>query len=342
MRFQQLPPFEKHLEATADIQGSVYTLLAQDPIERKLFRDKILEKLSLQGVAFEIFKINLEGASFQTVRQELDSSDLFSLNKVYILTHLEKASKQVLDELPSLIKKISYTALIFEADDGKVEAKLYEKLKKEMIALDLLKEKPWDKKGRFFSYALQVLQKSKKGINKEVLEWLYESTDKQFSFFVKEIEKLDVFTYLEPQITMVHVQKVGSSIADVNTYLMCEGVVFGLDNGFDLGASYDVDQNNFFSLIGQLRFQFHLGVKISGYLLKKTPKEEYEGHFSYSVQKNLNRYLEACQAYGSKYFEEGLDLLFKIEKKSKTESSCYQSLWVGLLTRFKQLQERVS
>ena len=58
MRFQQLSPFEKHLEATADIQGSVYTLLAQDPIERKLFRDKILEKLSLQGVAFEIFKIN--------------------------------------------------------------------------------------------------------------------------------------------------------------------------------------------------------------------------------------------------------------------------------------------
>jgi len=338
VRYHTLSGLEKHLaQASLEAEGNFFGIQAEDSLERLWIREKILPVLTKKfpGVALE--EIDLEQTCLQKALQEMDSTDLFAHQKIYVLKSPEKLSKDSLEVLTRQLPRLGCLGVIIEGYDTKVEIKLYEKLKKQMVVLDLTKEKPWDKKARLFSWLESFAARHKKSLHKEALEILYEKSQRHFSWMYQELEKLICFAKDSPQITLKDVQKLCGLEAEVNTYLLCEGVIFGGKEGIRQALNYALDSQELFALFGQLRFQLHTGMKLQEYLNKGAPQEEFEGSFVYSVQKNLPKYIKACHNLPKDYFFQGLVLLLDYEKKAKSQSLDHKALFTSLLMHLEQL-----
>ncbi len=340
MRYHTLSALEKHLSlATFDSEGNFFGILAEDALERRLIREKIFSFIVKKFPGTGLQEIDLEQVPFQQVLQEMESIDLFALKKIYVLKALDKLSKDAIDLLIKRLPSLGCLGVMLEACDAKVEAKLYEKLKKQMVVLDLTKEKPWDKKARLFSWLEGFAAHQKKTLQKEALELLYEKSHKHFSWMVQELEKLLCFAKDSSHITLKDVQKLCGLDAEVNTYVLCEGIVFGGQEGIRQALNYKMEAQELFALIGQMRFQMHTGMKLQEYLKKGVPQEEFEGNFVYNLQKNLPKYIKACQNLRSDYFSQGLVLLSEVERKAKSQSIDYKALFTSLLMHLEQLQQ---
>ena len=342
MRYHTLSALEKHLaQASFETQGNLFGILAEDSLERWLIRDKICSFLKKKFPEVVLQELDLQQSSLQELLQEMDSVDLFASQKIYVLKSLEKLSKEQLD---FFIKKLPSTqcfGVIFEGWDGKVETKLYEKLKKQMVVLDLSKEKPWDKKTRLISWLEAFAAKEKKTLQKEAAEILYERCQKQFSWMYQELEKLLCFAKDSAHISVKDLHQVCGLEADVNTYVLCEGIIFGGQEGIKNALNWQLDSQDFFSLLGQLRFQLHIGMKLTDFLKRGLPIEEFEGSFVYNIQKNLPKYIKACQNLSRDFFFKGLVLLCEYERRAKSQSIEYQALFTSLvmqLAQFKQVR----
>lgn len=339
MRYPTLSGLEKHLaQSPLEPEGNFFGILVEDALEQRFLREKIVVCFVRKFPEASLKEMDFEQVSLQQALQEMDSSDLFSSMKIYILKSLEKLSKESLEVLTKQLPFLGCLGVIIEGHDTKVETKLYEKLKKQMVVLDLTKEKPWDKKARLFSWIDALAAKHKKSIQKEALELLYEKSHKHFSWMYQEFEKLLCFAKDIPLITLKDVQKLCGLEAEVNTYVLCEGIVFGGKEGIKNALNYSMDAQELFALFGQLRFQMHTGMKLQEYLKKGAPQEEFEGSFTYGIQKNLPKYIKACQNLPQDYFFQGLVMLSDYERKAKSQSLDYKALFTSLVMHLEQMQ----
>lgn len=339
MRYHTLPALEKHLAQTPfNPHGNCFGIQAEDDLERRFIRDKIASYFIKQFPRVAAQEIDLAQANIQHVLQEIDSTDLFATEKLYVLKSPEKLTKEALELLIKKLSEAQCLGVIVEGHDVKVETKLYEKLKKQMVVLDVSKEKPWDRKARLFSWLESIATHHKKMVHKDALEMLYEKCKKQFSWMYQELEKLLCFAKDASSISAHDVQKLCGLDPEVNTYVLCEKIVFGGQEGIRQALNYPMQPQELFALLGQLRFQLHTGIKLQEYLKRKIPYEEFEGSFSYAIQKNLPRYIKVCQQLPDSYFYDCLVLILDYECKAKSHSLDYQALFTSLVMHLEQLQ----
>ena len=334
MRFYTVSSFDKHLSETLSLQSQELSLLsfvALDPFEKSFLREKALFQIKKKFSDLKTVVLDLSEVTLQELNQEVSSCDLFFSRKLYIFKHLDKASKQILDGITELTTQRGVDFAIFESSEGKVEEKFYEKVKKQLVTLDLSREKPWERKERIFLWLDQLAHKRKKNIHKEVLEFLYEKCQKEFSLMFQEIEKLICFIDPATAVTLKDVQKICLTQTEVNNWNLTEGLVWDAGNILSDAASKEVDGQEFFSLLGQIRYHLQLGMKLKKALVSEGDLQKISSLFPAVNQKSLTKYLQAIPKTSLEFFTTSLTTLFEYELKGKSSNIDHTILWTSLI-----------
>lgn len=334
MRFYTVSSFDKHLSETLSLpsqQLSLLSFVAIDSFEKSFLRERAVLKIKKKFSDLQVLVLDLSELTLQELNQELSSCDLFISRKLYIFKHLDKASKQLLDGMTELITQRGVDFAIFESSEGKVEEKFYEKVKKHLVTFDLSREKPWERKERVFLWLDQLAHKRKKVIHREVLEFLYEKCQKEFSLMFQEIEKLICFVDPAPSVTLKDAEKICLTQTEINNWNLTEGLVWDWDNILADAASKEVDAQEFFSLLGQIRYHLQLGIKLKKAVLSEGDLQKISSLFPAVNQKSLSKYLEAIPKISLEFFTRSLITLFEYELKGKSSNIDHTILWTSLI-----------
>lgn len=336
MKFHSIQSFEKHLQETfpKDI-SHLYAVIATDLIERRFLIDKILQALKKAGITLEKVSYLLEESSFEEIRDELEAQDLFSGNKIILLKHFEKASASFLENTAEVLARGCSHYVIFEGEEWKAD-KFYEKLKKEIIVIDLSKEKPWERKQRLFSWIEGVIQRNRKNVHKEVLDILYDRCEKNFSAMMQEVEKWLIYGKDEQTFTKKELEKLCGYKPETNNWSLAEEIVW--EGSITQALDKKIDQSQFFSILGQLRYQCELGVKIKQLLLSGASQENVYKAFPQLQSKTMQKYLSHAQHYRLEYFQQAQALLSDYELEVKSSPLKSHFFWTTLLIKLKNLQ----
>jgi DNA polymerase-3 subunit delta len=342
MKFQTVQAFERHLQDTPKQQlGSLFAVVAIDFLERKLLVDKIVAVFKKDNPSVDVIKMEISDQSLLAIKEELETFSLFSSNKVLVLKEVEKASKSLLDNLSTYFKVAPAYPVIFEGHDFKNDPKFYEKLKKEMIVIELTKEKPWEKKQRILNWVEGFCKKEKKTLSKDVLESLYEKCHKDLSLVMQEVEKLVIYTGQEAVITLAHLHAICGAEGELNLWTLAEAIVWQDAEAMWLKSlEFPMDTAVFYPFLGQLRYHYQQGLKIFQLTSQGLNFEELSQKLPQLQPKHLQRYYASIQKFSANYFTQALLLLFEIDIQSKSRSLDLQILWIDLLTRLKNIKKR--
>lgn len=340
MKFQTLQAFEKHLQDTPKEHFPCYfAVLASDVMERRFLVEKIFTALKKLDPSFEIIKFDLSVVAFETLRDELSSSDLFASKKCIHLKNLEKATKAILEALSEILLREKVYPVILEGEDIKNDPKFYERLKKELVVIDLTKEKPWERKARIVSWVEGFLYKHKKSIQKDVLESLYEKCQKNLSQMMQEVEKLICYVKDSSVITLSHVETLCDLKVESQSWGLSEAVVWEVQ-GCALAAKENMDQTNFYSMLGQLRYHYQVGLKMKQLIGSNLSEGEVSSFFPTLQPKTLHKYYQSAFSMKEEYFTKAISYLFECEVKSKSQSIDLNLLWVDLLANINKIKTR--
>ncbi|MBM3192198.1 MAG: hypothetical protein FJZ63_06085 [Chlamydiae bacterium] len=254
---------------------------------------------------------------------------------------MEKASKSFLEAFLNYLQETPPSPIIMEGEDFK-EAKFYEKLKKELVVVELTKEKPWEKKQRLFSWIEALCKKEGKTIARDVLETLYDACDKSLSFLYQETEKLLLYTGSEKTITRAHLQALCSLEGETNPWSLAEAIVWQDSKPlWQKGVQEAIDSSNFYAMLGQLRYHYQLGLQLQESFCQKFSVEETLKTFPQLQPKLVQKAYECLGKLPSNYFSKACILLTEYEILSKSTSRPLESLWINLLGRLQSFATHV-
>lgn len=324
VKYLTYPSFKKHLQESVSFQG-VYAVICQDAQERKIFVKEIFGKKKQENSSLELSFISTEDVDFAGFVTSLESIDLFSSAKVFVLRNIEKASKSFLENLSSYLEKRPEVFLIVEGE--KLEKSFYETLKKSLVALDLSLEKPWDRKARIVFWLAQYVKRDKKQLSPIVADKLYERCDKDFALMLQELNKLVCFTE-EELITEKHLDECFFQKAEEKLWNLAESVIF--DPASKEVAAFEPDLAEFSQMLPLLRMHLQTAAKLQS-LKEQNLLSEIKEYLPSLSQKNEQKYLAFLQKCSPKFSEKALLHLFEIEKKSRSISVGPDILWTKLL-----------
>lgn len=339
MKFQTLQAFERHLNDTPKEQfPSYFCVIASDLLERRFLVEKILAALKKINSSFEVLKLDLGEVSSNTLREEVLGGDLFASKKCLHLKSLEKAPKLTLEALSTSLMQQKSHLVVFEGEDLKNDPKFYEKLKKEMVVIDLTKEKPWEKKTRVLSWVEGFIYKNKKSVQKDVLESLYERCQKNLSQMMQEVEKLLCYAKESPAITFSHLELLCGLQVEHQSWGLSEAIVWE-NQGVVQAASQEMDQAHFYLMLGQLRYHYQVGLKIRQLIAARLSEEEVSSFFPNLQPKTFHKYYQATLPLKEEYFTKAITYLFDYEVKAKSQSIDLNLLWIDLLSNLNQIKK---
>lgn len=334
MKLQTYQAFKQHLKQHFNgAKENLFAVVAMDFYERELIVKGILESFKESRVVF----FEALDANFSALRSELDSGDLFSEQKVFVIKSFEKASKSFSDQLALYLENGSEYSIILEGE--KLDKGFYDKVTKKIIALDLTNEKPWDRKGRIVSWLNHYAKKENKQLSLDLAEHLYDSSNKELSIMLQELNKLICYTVGSSNITMADFKAVSSTSKEDKLWNLSEELVFQADRKFfEEVACKKLDSTTFHLLIAQMRYHLQIAAKLQS--LQKDVKKPLASHFPNIQPKTLQKYENALASKPSAYAENALKALFEAEVKSKSIPVDENVLFLELITKLSQCAEK--
>ncbi len=324
MKFNKLDPFEKHFkDSFPDHLSPVYLVICPKESERK----KILFSLSrLLEAASDYRKCSL----ISDALLQVNGGSLFSARVSAFFDGVEHLSKDELASLCRYVAKPNPSAiLILGAGSSKNVSELYKKGLKEMVLLDLSKEKPWEEKERFKKWAVQRFLSEKKQITPAALELLLGSLPPNRILIDQEIEKLLCYVGEGKEVNEGHIRAIASSLPEVNLFQVAQQLIWG--KGAQLPEVNDL--NLLLPLIGILRSQLEIGLKLSCLISQRVSNEEIAGHFPKLWPKALAGCIDGTKKKGEPFFIEGLKALYTLEYGVKTSAAKPRVLFSMFLSR---------
>lgn len=278
MKYVKIDSFEKHLdEALPDHPSEVYFILMEDPFERRFVAERISKK-----IGFEVIHCDND-----QLLEELESPSLFSNKRTLI------CDEAIEKEIP----KVEDYVLIFT---GKEAPPFYKKMEKEGTTLDLIREKPWDRKSRLQRWLLECARDRGKALSVDGATYLIHFSHVDFAMLLQELDKIIAYSGVEKKLSLEMVKEICSLDPIQNGWQISEAVV--------LGGTVHYGEIDLYTLIGQLRYQLQLGLQIA--LAKEPPK---------TSPKKIERFRRS--GLNSSYFTEGLKELFNLEMKMRSNIS---------------------
>lgn len=309
MKFQKLESFEKHFkEAFPKHLSSVYAVVCSQESERK----------KIMGSLIHLLEKESDLKRFQQVKpaiMHLNGGSLFSTKVTAVLDGAELLIESDIELLLHYIGTLNPQGyLLLGSATAKHISTLYNKGKKEMVVLDLSAEKPWEEKQRLQKWLVQTVHAQKKQIAPDAVEAIFERLPCDRLLLTQEIEKLICYVGQRTELIRTDVEALCSTSVELNHFQLAQQLVWGgLKNIPDLN-----DLAVLLPLIGQLRSQFEMGLKMAVLIKKGASGEEIAAAFPRLWPKALQQCLEGARQFGISYFKKGLMHLFDLEFGLKT------------------------
>ncbi len=300
MKLKSAAAFEKQLrEAAPDHFSKVYMILVSDPFERRYYVNKLYNFLAH-------YKPKL---SFRSGEEALEMG-LFSEERV---VHLE-AEKG--------IKSFPKDVIVIFSGEKCLPA-FYKEIENEVVCLDLLLEKPWEKKERLIEELQRIARQGQKSISLHVASRLLEQVGNDFSSLKNELEKLLLFIGDRKIVEEKDIEEITKTEKEVTAWQIAEALVWKCK---DVKRQEFKDLSEVLALIALVRHHIYLGIQICR-----------EKEIS-SLRKNqIDIYLPFCKKVGLFYFIERLLFLFEWEVKAKSSTFDPTLLWDLLVIHYDTL-----
>lgn len=253
----------------------------------------------------EVFSYG-EDHLFTDVMNEIMQPSLFGGSKVFIITHCDAYTD---DQWDMLFKEKEGTLFFFQ----KIAKKpLLERFKKSGAILQLLEEKPWDRKNRLVSEAIYTLAKDGIMISQPVAAFFVERVFTDLHLFHSELAKLRCYGIGKTKLDAVDIDALIKPLAEENVFKASEEILW---KG-NLLKNFSVDTiSTLLQLLGAFRFQAYLGLK----MIAKEPSKV--------AAWQEKRHKQRAVVLGSSFFKKSLSLIFKAEQRAKQSRLCPSALF---------------
>ncbi len=309
MKFQKLEAFEKHFkEAFPQHLSAVYAVVCSQENERKKILASLVQLLEKEADLKRCQQV-------KDVLGHLNGGSLFSGKTAAVLDGVDLLLDSEVQQLTQYVTAPNPQGqLLLGAANGKNISTLYEKGKKEMVILDLTQEKPWEEKQRMQKWLVQVIHAQKKQIAPDAVEAIFERLPCDRLNLGQEIEKLICYIGERTAVTRADVETICSSSVEYNFFQIAQQLVWG---GLKTVPDFH-DVSVLLPLIGMLRNQLEMGLKMAVLIKKGSSQEEISAAFPRLWPKALQQCVDGARQFGIDYFKRGLIDLFEFELGLKT------------------------
>jgi len=324
MKFLKTEAFEKHLEeALPEHPSALYGVALADPFERQFVIERLLRQMGAEAQWMRVSETPLA-----VFTEELDSPSLFSSKRILVYDEVDKLKKgeaieEAFQALPDEMHVICAGTTI----------RFYEPLKKDMVLLDLSKEKPWERTSRLKRWLLQEVQRGGKTLAADAAAYLSEFCNLNFEALMQEVQKLITYVGDAPEIDLKAVQAIATLQITQKGWQLSEAIVWGGDIHFPTLHRLDAQELHLF--LGQLRYQMQLGLVISSCLARKEP-QVIQQEYPKLPAKTLDKYMRLAQSFSLSYFREGLKDLFELEVQSRMKTASLTLLFDRFIAGLKR------
>lgn len=260
MKFYSSFPFIEHITASyPDHLGSMMLVYQANGCERDYLVDEV--KGCFSTCAIKQFYIGRGDG--QKAMEELLAYDLFTEKSLIIVNEIEQWKKEELYAFAENLKKVSTGSSIWVllvGSDEKGHKDFYTNYHDVCVALDLTREKPWDRDKRLLAWSMKEPTKYGKSFSSVVAQKILERAKGDFSFVASEVKRLCSSVGERGLITLDDLHKWGSRLAselswDFAQKLVCEDA---------MGASHVFSKSTISSsFITQVRYFLHIGLALS-------------------------------------------------------------------------------
>lgn len=247
-----------------------------------------------------------EEHSFSDLMNEVFQASLFSPSKVFIILHSDQYTdeqwKTLLDEREAVIYVFKKT----------IKKPLLTKFQKEGIVLNLLDEKPWDRKNRLVSKVVYSMHESGVSISQPTAYRFVERVFVDLHLFTAELLKLKIYAIGKKSLEDADIDAIVKPLVEENAFKVAEEIIWKRE----ATSNFVVDSTSaLLQVLGAFRFQAYLGLKITSSEGVSLPLWQ------------MKKYKQKAEEFGSDYFKQMLVTLFKIEERAKQTSISARALY---------------
>jgi len=285
MKFFKSETFEKHFKQSLLHHISpLYLLMLSDPFERKFLAQRMVDAIGVEHIY--VYP--------DALLNEINSPSFFSHKYLCICDNIEKYMEKTLP-LPSHLIMILM---------GKSEPSCIKTLIKKGVILDLVQEKPWERKKRLQRWLVETAYAKGYKLKDKVINYLLQFYHADFSRMLQELEKGITYAGNEKALSLEKLQKIASPPLLQTEWQLSEAFVWGGNINL-LSAIREC--RNYYALIHQIRYQLHIGLTlaIGGIPQKLSPKR-------------CEKFKPLALSYTPSYFLRGIQELFMLEQKMRT------------------------
>lgn len=258
----------------------------------------------------QVTRYDATEVSPMTIQDEVRTPSLFGGLRILYVDQIDKVKP-----LGAFLDLLNHPApdviLIFGASTAKPVAELYQKGKKDLVAVDVSEEKPWDKERRLQEWIRDEARREGKQLASDVAAQLIHHLGTDLATLHQELKKLITFVGEKNILEKKDIEAIcgakdlttGWQLAET---LVWKGPVSLKDKMGDLGFV--------FPFLGQVRYHLQLGAQIADLIERKTP--DLKKHFP-SVR-NLEKFIPVATQRGSRFFLHALLHLYDFELTAKS------------------------
>lgn len=312
MKYNSLSAFLKQIQAaTPNHFSSIYSIAMKDAFERRYLAKKLY-------LFLRHYRPNMELESIADAKHlSLQSDSLFSTERFVVIEDVDKWKKGDLDRLGKDLE-LAGSGLTVLLLGEQIPNGLFRKIEKDIVALDLSGEKPWDRKRRIGEEVLKIAKAYGKTISFDVVEALLARVGEDFALIKNEVEKLCTFVGKREVIVKGDIEAVVSVGVEESLWNVAEAVVFG--GSFERPKFKDLAE--VFGVLGQIRYYLNIGLELASQV-----EASLEPKHASLRPKQLDLLLPKCRALGSRYFASKICELFEKEVDAKTNYANFNVLW---------------
>jgi len=321
VKFPSVAVFDKHLkEAFPDHLASIFLIVTPDEYERRKNIDKITALLQKKDAHLRLVRLSGLEDPLERVKEEILTpclfGGLFGGLTLVIYEAVDKVKNNA--DLGDLFAHFPPGVhLVLGATGYKAVSELYQKGKKEIIALDMGDEKPWEKERRLQEWLVQEVRRQQKSLNSDVVQYLMQHLGPDLATLDQELSKLICYVGDKPRIELEDAKAICGTRDLFTGWQLAEKIVW--EKAAPLGDKV-ADMGFLFPLIGQLRYHLQLGYRLAELLEAKATLGDIKHHFPSLRPQQIEKFSAQARSRKPRFFHRGLEMLYHLEFASKSSS----------------------
>jgi len=312
VKFSSVVAFDKHLkEAFPAHLAPIFLVVTPCDYERRKNIDKISSLLQKKDPHLRIVRLSGLESPLEQVKEELLTPSLWGGLTLVVYTEADKVKNNAFlgDRFPP------GAHLILGASGFKSVSELYQKGKKDVVALDLSDEKPWEKERRLQDWLLEQARLQQKTLNSDVVHYLMQHLGPDLATLDQELTKLICYVGDKPRIELEDAKAICGTRDLFTGWQLAEKIVW--ERATALGEKLS-DLGFLFPFIGQLRYHLQLGYRLAELVENKASPGDIKHHFPTLRPQQLEKFISQARVRRPSFFHRGLEALYHLEFASKS------------------------